>query len=118
MVTGKNPFRLSRDGPEGQPHPEDHLKNKLCFSISMAMVGIATIASAATMPCTPQSTTLTMTASVYSGGLFFPGTVSGGGPVVCGDITFNNFQVFDAAPSTSTGSPFVLLSGTYDGSSA
>src|SRR6476646_1143249 len=84
----------------------------------MALVGLATTASAASLPCTPQSTTLTMTAAVYSGGLFFPGTVTGGGPVVCGDITFNNFQVFDAAPSTSTGSPFVLLSGTYDGSSA
>jgi hypothetical protein len=83
----------------------------------MALVGLATTASAASMPCTPQSTTLTMTAAVYSGGLSFPGSTSGAS-VVCGDITFSNFQVFDAAPSTSTGSPFVLLSGTYDGSSA
>jgi hypothetical protein len=88
---------------------------KVLLAISVTLIGLVGTASAASL-CTPTVTTLTTTQATYTGGLLFPGTSSGGGgPIVCGAVTFSNFQVFDAAPSTSTGSPFVLLSGTYDG---
>ncbi len=107
---------MSRGYPKtaGPQIRETNMNYKICFSISMAVFGLASIGSAATMNCTPSSVTVGTTAASYGGGsLFYPGPTTGGGPIVCGNVTFSDFQVFDAAMPTSTGAPFVLLSGTY-----
>ncbi len=88
---------------------------KIFFTMSATLIGLASSLSAASL-CTPSSATLTTTTATYLGGpgTLYPGTTSGTTSISCGTVTFSNFQVFDAAPSTSTGAPFVLLSGTYD----
>ncbi len=92
------------------------MKNTFRLSLSVALFGLVTTAGAATLNCAPSSVTLTAATASYAGGsLFYPGTMPNASSVVCGDVTFSNFQVFDAAPPTSTGQPMVLLSGTYDG---
>ncbi len=88
---------------------------KIFFTMSATLIGLASSLSAASL-CTPSSATLTTTTATYLGGpgTLYPGTTSCTTSISCGTVTFSNFQVFDAAPSTSTGAPFVLLSGTYD----